>query len=148
MRVKPESWFGTPKPPRKVRVVQKARKTNNTRRKPFLRKQFYKEGEVELSERLHRMGYRRTHIFNTVKIARNTLNMILRDPWKMKMEHVLCLSVLLGEDFFDVLYEVGFECKKKSIYKKTEAATKRLEKAIEKNPYSESSEYKGESLRD
>lgn len=148
MEERPSSWFKKPRPPRKVRVIPKARKTKNTRRKPFLRKQFYKEGEIELSERMHRMGYRRSHIFNTIKIAPDTLKMILRDPWKMRMEHVICLSVLLGEDFFDVLYEVGFECKNKRMYQKAKSATNRLEKAIEKNPYSESSEYKGESLRD
>jgi len=148
MRVRPEEWFKPISKPKKVRVVPRFSVKKPGRRHTFLRKQLYKEGEIELSERLHRMGYNRLHIAETIGTDIVTLKKILRDPYKLTPRHILCLSVLLGEDFLDVLYEVGIECKKKDMYSKEKAAQKRLEKSIEKRPHSSSSEYKGKSLKD
>ena len=144
---RPVSWFGRPPRTGKTRVVPRAIPPNhNCHHK--LRKQFYKE-EIALSERLHHMGYTRRHIMDVLGMKKSPMVTVrLQKPWMLTWKDMLGLSVLLKEDFLDVVYEIACEIKNNDFLRKKQQREARLKKVLTTFPTSASTEYKGKSLRD
>ena len=149
---RPDSWFGNPHRrdrPKKVRVVPQFVMTGPVQNfHGQLRKQYYKDGEIPLSERLHRMGYSRKHLEKVLGCKGRQLHVLLTKPLLLKIQDVLSLSILLEEDFLDVLYEVAHDCKSHGMQPCKITRKTRLKRAMEDHPRTNSSSYKGKSLKD